>query len=38
VRGAHVEHPRSVVKAATFHALRIEERDGTWSATVILDV
>src|SRR6266568_1100675 len=36
VRGAHVEHPRSVVKAATFHALRIEERDGTWSATVIL--
>ena len=38
VRGAHVERPRNLVKAATFHGLCIAERDGIWSATVVLDV
>lgn len=30
--------PRIVVKAATYHQLRIEERNGVWQAEVYLDV
>ncbi|HXK04628.1 MAG TPA: archease [Verrucomicrobiae bacterium] len=34
-----VRHPaKLIVKAATYHQLRIEERDGCWMAEVYLDV
>jgi len=29
---------RAGVKAATYHRLSVEERDGAWEATVFLDV
>lgn len=38
VRGVPGARPSGLVKAATFHGLRVVERDGVWSATVILDV
>ena len=38
VRGARPGHLRTPVKAATFHRLRVEERDGGFEATVVLDV
>jgi SHS2 domain-containing protein len=37
-RGVPVAEPPSSVKAATFHGLRVEERDGVWRAEVIFDV
>jgi SHS2 domain-containing protein len=37
-RGVTVEEVPSSVKAATFHGLRVEERDGAWRAEVIFDV
>jgi SHS2 domain-containing protein len=37
-RGVPVEEVPSSVKAATFHGLRVEERDGSWRAEVIFDV
>ena len=30
--------PSHLVKAVTYHRLAMEERDGTWHATVVLDV
>jgi SHS2 domain-containing protein len=33
-----VDEVPSSVKAATFHGLRVEERDGSWRAEVIFDV
>jgi SHS2 domain-containing protein len=30
--------PRPLVKAVTYHGLSLAERDGRWSATVVLDV
>ncbi len=30
--------PRHLVKAVTYHRLALEERDGGWHATVVLDV
>jgi len=38
VRGVPVAEPPSIVKAATFHGLRVEERDGLFRAEVIFDV
>ncbi|MHB0997410.1 MAG: archease [Elusimicrobiales bacterium] len=36
---AFVRHPRGLlVKAATYHNLKIEERGGRWTAEVILDI
>lgn len=37
-RGVEVEEPPSNVKAATFHGLRVEEREGGLQAEVIFDV
>ncbi len=37
-RGVPVAEPPSSVKAATFHGLRVEERDGLFRAEVIFDV
>ena len=37
-RGVEVEEPPSNVKAATFHGLRVEERDDGLHAEVIFDV
>ena len=37
-RGVPVDEVPSSVKAATFHGLRVEERDGIWRAEVIFDV
>ncbi len=37
-RGVQVEEAPAVVKAATFHGLRVEERDGALRAEVIFDV
>lgn len=32
-------HPRGLlVKAATYHALKVEERGGRWAAEVVLDI
>lgn len=38
VRGAPVEDPPALVKAATFHGLAVEEREGGLQAEVIFDV
>ena len=38
IGGVKVKHPRVAVKAATMHALRIEERPGGLRAIVVLDV
>ncbi|MBI2896568.1 MAG: archease [Deltaproteobacteria bacterium] len=38
IRGSEVRESRSQVKAATFHALRIEEGPTGLTATVVLDV
>lgn len=38
VRGRRLERPPSLVKAATFHGLRISDVDGGLDAQVILDV
>jgi SHS2 domain-containing protein len=37
-RGVPVEEPPTLVKAATFHGLAVEERDGGLQAEVIFDV
>ena len=37
-RGVPVEEPPALVKAATFHGLAVEERDGGFQAEVIFDV
>lgn len=37
-RGVPVDEPPALVKAATFHGLAVEERDGVWQAEVIFDV
>lgn len=37
-RGASVADPPALVKAATFHGLAVEERDGGLQAEVIFDV
>jgi SHS2 domain-containing protein len=37
-RGVPVEEPPALVKAATFHGLRVEEEDGGFQAEVIFDV
>ncbi|HKI04345.1 MAG TPA: archease [Thermoanaerobaculia bacterium] len=37
-RGVEVEEPPAMVKAATFHGLRVEEEDGSVQAEVIFDV
>ena len=37
-RGVPVVDRPSTVKAATFHGLAVEERDGGWQAEVIFDV
>ena len=37
-RGVTVDDPPALVKAATFHELAVEERDGRWQAEVIFDV
>ncbi|HEY9420890.1 MAG TPA: archease [Thermoanaerobaculia bacterium] len=37
-RGVPVEEPPALVKAATFHGLRVEEGDGGFQAEVIFDV
>ncbi len=37
-RGVTVGEPPATVKAATFHGLAVEERDGEWQAEVIFDV
>ena len=37
-RGVPVEEPPALVKAATFHGLAVEERDGGLQAEVIFDV
>ena len=36
--GVEVDEPPSTVKAATFHGLRVEEREGGLQAEVIFDV
>lgn len=36
--GVQVEDAPSIVKAATFHGLKVEEADGGWQAEVIFDV
>lgn len=38
VRGREPRAPRTAVKAATWHGLRISPRDGAVEATVVLDV
>jgi SHS2 domain-containing protein len=38
IRGTRIAEPRTAVKAATFHRLRIEEDRGAVRATVTLDV
>jgi SHS2 domain-containing protein len=38
VRGAPVDDPPALVKAATFHGLAVEEREGGLQAEVIFDV
>jgi len=38
VKGVEIGYPRIAVKAATLHGLRIDERAGRCSATVVLDV
>ena len=38
VRGAPVDEPPALVKAATFHGLTVEEREGGLQAEVIFDV
>ena len=38
VRGVPVAEAPAIVKAATFHGLRVEEADGRLEATVIFDV
>jgi SHS2 domain-containing protein len=37
-RGVPVDEPPALVKAATFHGLAVEERDGGFRAEVIFDV
>jgi SHS2 domain-containing protein len=37
-RGVQVEEPPAMVKAATFHGLKVEEADGGLQAEVIFDV
>ena len=37
-RGVPVDEVPSSVKAATFHGLRVEERDGSWRAELVFDV
>jgi SHS2 domain-containing protein len=37
-RGVTVDESPALVKAATFHGLAVEERDGRWQAEVIFDV
>ena len=36
--GVPVDESPALVKAATFHGLAVEERDGVWQAEVIFDV
>jgi SHS2 domain-containing protein len=38
IRGVAEPVIKTAVKAATFHGLRVEEEDGRWVASVILDV
>ncbi len=38
VRGRRVAHWTSPLKAATYHALALEERNGRWRAQVLFDV
>jgi SHS2 domain-containing protein len=38
IRGIPEPVIKTAVKAATFHDLRVEQRDGGWVATVVLDV
>ncbi len=38
VRGRRVAHWRSPLKAATYHALKLDRRGGEWRAEVLFDV
>lgn len=38
VEGAPIQHMEKLIKAATFHNLRVEQKPEGWRATVVFDV